>query len=968
MDEQMNVDRTTPLWDTALPEEERIGWLLGAMTPEEKMTWISGFNMDVERIGVPGFSVGGEAAHGVQARNDQGGSGIPQPTTSFVQPIGMSATWDPDLLEEAGRVTGTEARAIANGNGGKGLSRWAPTVDLERDPRWGRNEEGYGEDPFLTGKMAGAYIRGMQGPDPKHLLCASTLKHFYGNNTERCRSWKSAFIDNRNKAESYHAAFTRVIREGRPEGIMTAYNRINGVPGIMNREVDTVLKKRYGLHHAVGDGGAAHVAWDLAGERGTLAETVAEALKAGVDSMSDHPMMIREAVREAYEFGLITEADMDRAIGNMMRTKIRLGLYDREEDHPYRKLTPEKLICSEHREICRRVSREAMVLLKNVGGKLPLGPDAAEKGIALIGPWAECWLQDWYGGEPAERISIRQGMEQRYGLKCAACDGFDRVTFRYGGKPVRVGADGCLILTDAGEPDVFVYEDWDNDNILLRLERNHQYVTQGDRDENGAEWIRTERNEAFDWFVTERFHVTDAGNGNVTLKTRFDLPVVVDKEGRLRPGKPDDAPAVFERQVTENGLEKALRVAEENGTVILTLGCHPMVNAKEEEDRTTLALPALQRTLLEKVGHHGIVVLCSNYPYTFDKQEENADAILWTATGAQDIGLAVAETLMGDNVPAGRLNMTWYASDAQLTGMDEYDLVRGKRTYRYFDGKPMYPFGYGLSYTTFSYGEPEVKKNENGDFAVSFSVTNTGSTAGDEVAQVYRADPEGNGRGPAKQLCAFARLKGLQSGETRRATLTVPREEMSVFDPVKNEMTVQTADFRLEIGPDSAHLPLGVDVHVEGETPAIRSLQERVFADRWHDFENVLLVPGQYGLDAVTPKENGGTARYAMCDAATLTDQLILRMNCRQGGAVTVRVDGKTVARWEGTTLEGHFGPRFLPDDLTRAEEPDRLAAREPRYRDILLPLDKEKLPAEGLCTVELEMTGDPAIVWFRCV
>ena len=968
MDGYMNVDKSTPLWNTALPEDERIGWLLGAMTPEEKMTWISGFNMDVERIGVPGFSVGGEAAHGVQARNDQGGSGIPQPTTSFVQPIGMSATWDPELLEEAGRVTGTEARAIANENGGRGLSRWAPTVDLERDPRWGRNEEGYGEDPFLTGKMAGAYIRGMQGPDPKHLLCASTLKHFYANNTERCRSWKSAFIDNRNKAESYHAAFTRVIREGRPEGIMTAYNRINGVPGIMNREVDSVLKKRYGLHHAVGDGGAAHVAWDLAGERGTLAEIVAEALKAGVDSMSDHPMMIRQAVQEAYEFGLITEADLDRAITNMMRTKIRLGLYDREEDHPYRKLTTEKLTCNEHREVCRRVSHEAMVLLKNQDGKLPLGPDMAEKGLALIGPWAECWLQDWYGGEPAERISIRQGMEKRYGLKCSVCDGFDRVTFRCGGKPVRIAEDGGLILKDTGDPDVFVYEDWDNGNILLRLERNHMYVTQGGMDGTGAERILTERNEAFDWFVTERFHVADAGNGKVTLKTRFDLPVVVGPEGCLRPGKPDELPAVFEKEVTENGLEKAVNVAENNGTVILTLGCHPMVNAKEEEDRTTLALPSRQLELLEKTGHGGIVVLCSNYPYTFGGREEIADAILWTATGAQDIGTAVAETLMGDNVPAGRLNMTWYASDDQLAGMDEYDLVHAKRTYRYFDRQPLYPFGYGLSYTTFDYGNPTVALNGKGDYEVSFDVTNTGNRTADEVAQVYRTDPGRTGRGPAKQLCAFERLKALKPGETRHVKLTVPREEMSVFDPVKNEMTVQTADFRLEIGPNSVNLPLGVDVHVDGETPAVRSLRERVFADRWHDYENVLLIPGLYGLDAVTPKGNAGNVRYAMCDATTLTAKMILRMNCRQGGTVTVKVDGKTAAHWEGTTLEGHLGPRFLPDDLTRAEEPDRLAAREPQYRDILLLLDKDTVPEEGLCTLELEMTGDPAIVWFRCM
>ena len=220
------VNKNTPFWDASLTDAERIDWLLKAMTVEEKLGYLASFSPDLPRLGIPGVSVGGEAAHGVEGRNDQNGLGKPDVTTSFPQPIGMSASWDPELIKQAGEVTGIEARVVWHRHQGHGLSRWAPTVDLERDPRWGRNEEGYGEDPVLTGKMAGAYIQGMQGDDPKYLRCASTLKHFYGNNTEVGRGWKNSSIDPRNKYELYLEPFRRCIEDGGAEGIMTAYNKI----------------------------------------------------------------------------------------------------------------------------------------------------------------------------------------------------------------------------------------------------------------------------------------------------------------------------------------------------------------------------------------------------------------------------------------------------------------------------------------------------------------------------------------------------------------------------------------------------------------------------------------------------------------------------------------------------------------------------------------------------------------------
>ena len=242
---EFQVNKNTPFWDASLTDQERIDWLLKEMTVEEKLGYLASSSPDLPRLGIPGVSVGGEAAHGVEGRNDQNGLGKPDVTTSFPQPIGMSASWDPELIRQAGEITGTEARVVWHRHEGHGLSRWAPTVDLERDPRWGRNEEGYGEDPVLTGKMAGAYIRGMQGDDPKYLRCAATLKHFYGNNTEVGRGWKNSSIDPRNKYELYLEPFRRCIEDGGAEGIMTAYNKINGTIGILNPEVTDILKKQY---------------------------------------------------------------------------------------------------------------------------------------------------------------------------------------------------------------------------------------------------------------------------------------------------------------------------------------------------------------------------------------------------------------------------------------------------------------------------------------------------------------------------------------------------------------------------------------------------------------------------------------------------------------------------------------------------------------------------------------------------
>ena len=622
---EFQVNKNTPFWDASLTDQERIDWLLKEMTVEEKLGYLASSSPDLPRLGIPGVSVGGEAAHGVEGRNDQNGLGKPDVTTSFPQPIGMSASWDPELIRQAGEITGTEARVVWHRHEGHGLSRWAPTVDLERDPRWGRNEEGYGEDPVLTGKMAGAYIRGMQGDDPKYLRCAATLKHFYGNNTEVGRGWKNSSIDPRNKYELYLEPFRRCIEDGGAEGIMTAYNKINGTIGILNPEVTDILKKQYGLRHVVSDGGAMGLVVTLHHYFGQHAETIATALKAGVDAMSDDPRMVEQAAREAYELGILKEEDMDRSIRCMMETKLRLGVYDRENLNPYDRVTEDEIDSPKAREICKELSRESIVLLKNENGALPLDKALKAEDIAIVGPLGDAWYQDWYGGTAPYRTTFLQGMEVLKQENITFADGLDRVVFRCDGKGLAVAKDGTLQMAD--EPDVFIKEYWGEGSYTFKSVRTGKYLgarlseSQGEKPKMGQ--IAADREEAFDWFVMEIFHVEPQEDGSVVLTNRFHYPVYMDAEGFFSFEQTEGIPITME--VVEKGIEKAVAAVRGKKQVLLALGCNSVINAKEEIDRNTLELPDEQEMLLDRIAEanpNTVLVLFTNYPYTLQKAME----------------------------------------------------------------------------------------------------------------------------------------------------------------------------------------------------------------------------------------------------------------------------------------------------------------------------------------------------------
>lgn len=434
------MDKNTPLYNTSLSVEERAKWLLSQLTTEEKFSWFS-LRINNERLGIRASTCGGEGAHGVQARAGQKEAYPPTPTTSFTQPIGMVATFDRDLIRRAGDVTGKESRAFANAVSKGGNGRLCPTVDLCRDPRWGRTEEGYGEDPYLTGKMASAYIMGMQdehhydgtplapGERGDRIRTAAVLKHFYANNQEWRRCYDNADVSDKMKYDYLLEPYRYCTLEGHAEGVMTSYNEINHLPAMLNHEVQDILKDQWGIRYAMTDGGDFLQTVNFHHYFKTHAETLAEGVKAGVDAMLDNPSEVAKAAREAYEGGLITEGEIDKSVLCTITELIRQGAFDPVD--PYAELDMADVGTDEAKRISLQMSKESNILLKNENNFLPFHK---EDDIAVIGHVADQWYMDWYGGKPLYKVTLKAGLEKKMHRAVPYDSGLNLMRFKVGDK------------------------------------------------------------------------------------------------------------------------------------------------------------------------------------------------------------------------------------------------------------------------------------------------------------------------------------------------------------------------------------------------------------------------------------------------------------------------------------------------------------------------------------------------------
>ena len=870
----MSDYRNTPLWNNNLSIEDRLTYLVNELTLEEKILCLTTSCPDIERLGIKATFMGGEAAHGIEARHDQAfNKGEPEETTSFTQPIGMSGSFDRELIRKCGQAVGEEARALFTRTPRGGLCRWAPTIDMERDPRWGRTEEAYGEDPYLTGEMASAYIQGMRGEHPFYIRCGATLKHFYANNVEQDRIRTSSSLDERNKYEYYLEPFRKAVMEGGAEAIMTSYNEINGVPAILNTEIQNIVKDTWGLPgHIVCDGSDFSQTVNDHKYFKTHGETLAYGLKAGVDCFTDSGELVYAAAREALENGWITEEDIDRSVRNSFRTRIRLGFFDAEGDCPYTGMGEEYVNNKEHQELCREMAQEAVVLLKNEGGILPFDIDKTTS-LAIVGPLADEWYKDWYSGIPPYHVTVLDGIRKALpDTNISYHSGLHKIRLKRGDDYVGLDDTGRLKLVSEDKAETFIFTDWGCGSTTLLSQSRNLYVTL--EDETGI--IRASKKEVFDWFVRELWDFKNVGKtakaesanatpveaGRYCVESWNDRSVIVDKDGYLGVVQDETSSkkvssckesAEFELEIIEDGISEAVKLASAAERAVVVIGSNPVVNSKEEIDRTTLALPPAQQKLVDsvlKVNPNTVVVLVTNYPYSICKINDKVPSILYSASGSQELGNGIGAVLTGMVSPAGRLPMTWYRSEKDLPDINDYDIIKGKRTYQYFDGDVLYPFGYGLSYTEFSYSPITVDVEAEG-VKIKLTVTNTGKVTGDEVVQLYVHKENSRVKQPIRQLKGFQRLKGITPGETREAEFFVRYEDLRYYDVISRSLVFEGGNYTFMAGTSSQDIRQQVPIHLQNASArkptGSRNPFEKTLAIQYDDYENCFIHRGTKG-------------------------------------------------------------------------------------------------------------------------
>ena len=703
-----------PFNDPNLDTGKRIDNLLSLMTSDEKVNCL-GTRTAVPRLGVPNIG-SSEGIHGVVQREARGPR-QPVTTTQFPQPPGMGETWDPELVRQAGGIQGYEARFITQTAkyDRQILMLWGPQADLARDPRWGRSEEVYGEDPFFNGTMSVAFIKGLQGDDPKHWQAAALLKHFLANSNEDHRNISSSDFDERLFWEYYSVPFRMGFLEGGAKAVMASYNAWNGTAMTINPILRSILIGMWGVDVISSDGGAVRLLVEPRRLFPNQQAAVVASIKAGVNQFLDR---YADEAKAALKDGSLTAADLDAALRPRFRVAIKLGLLDPPELVPYANIkdSPDPWTADKHRAVSRQMALESVVLLKNDKNFLPLDKGSL-KSIAVIGPLADSVRWDWYGGTPPYAVTPLQGIKEVVG------------------------------------PNVAV-----------------------------------------------NYAASELGNAAVNAARKSDVAVViVGNDPTCGPDMPHDW---YSDKKDGGGV---------------TLPCTVPSDGREGRDRETIDL--YQEQLIKQVyvaNPKTIVVLVSSFPFAINWTQANIPAILHMAHSSQDEGTALAKVLFGEYNPGGHLVTTWPKSLDQLPPMMDYN-IRNGRTYMYFKGEPLYPFGFGLSYTTFKFSNLKTTSQQvakNSAVKVSVDVTNTGERPGDQVVQLYVKHLGSKVERPRQQLAGFQRVT-LQPNETKTVEIQVPTSRLAYWDVKRQDFRVEAEQVSVMIGDSSTNLPLSTTVQVQ---------------------------------------------------------------------------------------------------------------------------------------------------------
>ncbi|MGP4047185.1 glycoside hydrolase family 3 C-terminal domain-containing protein [Streptomyces sp. 2A115] len=934
--------QTPPFRDSQLPFAKRIDDLLSRLTLDERVALLHQFAPAVERLGVAAFRTGQEALHGVAWMG---------PATVFPQAVGLGATWHDDLVRRVGEAVSTEVRAMRSRDDRIGLNVWAPTVNLLRHPLWGRNEEGYSEDPKLTSAIATAYTRGLRGDHPAYWRTAPVLKHWLAHNNETGRDITSSSVRPRVLHEYDLRAFRETVEAGTVAGVMPAYNLVNGRPNHVSPYLREHLRSWTDQELLVcSDAGAPSNLVDSEHYFDTHEEATAAALIAGVDSFTDHgtdSSKIVERIRGALDQGLLNEADIDTAVRRQLAIRFRLGEFDPRLD-PY--ADTKDFDTPAHRALAQEAAEQAIVLLKN-DGLLPLPEDTR---VAVVGLLADECKLDWYSGTLIHRSTPLEGLYERFGAeRVDFAEGVDRVRLKTstgtylsvpqadGATDEVRGAEGALdpaLL--AGRTDLppltadttgteLALIDWGEGVLTLRAP-DGRYLSVAD---DG--FVRASADQPGGWVVQETFRLEaheSHENGHLLKHVGTGRYVCVTADGVKVAA---EHPEVFGLEVTERGEDAVARAAAAADVVLVVAGNDPHINGRETEDRTTLHLPAHQQRLLDaarSANPRTALVIASSYPYAFDPT--GLPAALWTAHGGQAAGTALARALAGDVSPAGRLPQTWYASDADLPDLLDYDVIGARQTYLYFEGAPLFPFGHGLSYASFEYADLAAHADET-SVRVTFAVTNTGDIPADEVAQLYTRALNPSVPRPRRELAAYRRVH-LTPGASTELTFELPLSAFEFWDVAHNTRLLEPGTYELLAGASSEDVRLRETIELDGPPTTPRPLIERgLSAADFDEQQGAEIVDRTKATgDAVTPAQ-GGEAElvFRSCDFGAGTRSVTVEAAGEgsveltlNGGPVIARLDvPPTTGPYDYTTVTAAAVAAEVHDLHIRLRGPLRL-------------------------------------------
>jgi beta-glucosidase len=829
-------DATPDYLNPRLPIGQRVDDLVGRMTLEEKVSQMMNKAAAIERLGVPAYDWWNEALHGVAYAGN---------ATVFPQAIGLGATWDEELIHSVADAVSTEARAKYNDAVRRdfrkrfyGLTFWSPNINIFRDPRWGRGQETYGEDPYLTSRLGVAFVRGMQGDDPRYLKTIATPKHYaVHSGPESLRHTFDARPPERDLQDTYLPAFRAAIVEGKAGSVMCAYNRLNGEPLCASpRMLKEILRGTWGFGgYVVSDCDAVADIYRKHNFRKTQEEGVAVAVKTGTDLTCGYEY---RALPAAVKQGLITEAEIDTAVKRLFEARFRLGLFDPPESVPYARIPLEANDSPAHRELSARAARESIVLLKNEKNTLPLKRDV--KTVAVIGPNADSLevLLGNYNGIPSGWVTPLEGIRRKVSAGTRVLDALGTTLTGEAILPVPPSAlyTNADKTTQGLKGEYFDNKDLQGSPVVTRTDAQINFdwytnapVPQLPTDKFSARWtgyfvppssgtyqLGARADDAVRVFLDDKPLVENWRDGSAKTFTK-----AVELEGgrayKIRVEYYDNyanagaklvwGPPALNESLREDALKKA-RAAD---VVVLALGLAPSLEGEEMDvkvkgfsggDRTDLNLPDAQEELLKAVvatGKPVVLVLVNGSALAVNWAQSNVAAIVEAWYPGEEGGTALADVLFGDYNPAGRLPVTFYKSSDDLPPFEDYRM-EGK-TYRYFKGEPLYPFGYGLSYTRFKYDNLKLGSKRyatSRNVQLSVDVRNVGEREGDEVVQLYLTDVAASSPVPVRALKGLRRIH-LKPGERMRVSFTLTPRDLTLVDE-RGRRLLEPGEFRVTVG------------------------------------------------------------------------------------------------------------------------------------------------------------------------